>query len=292
MPVLGDALPRAWYVARQPADRVRQRHGFVGDGCRWAATHHDPNTTRCRRCPHHRATGVGDRQARLGAHRPAAEAGVRAATRTDALSAGRRRTRTSAGCQPPAGGALTVVLGQRERVHPTPRRRARAECVRQTVGAQPIRTVLLAGERHRRGTFGRRRRGIAIGTIVAMAGPQRTKGRTHWWERPNRLVVLTGLSLLLASTTSAGSAAGSSYAPKPCGAIVVDHSRYRVFRNSTRVSCAKARRVMRQFYAGPIRSGTGNSPITLPGQPGWRCGVAAGTAICHNGLRTVRGRTS
>jgi hypothetical protein len=140
------------------------------------------------------------------------------------------------------------------------------------------------------GTLGKRGCGIAICTIVAMRGPQRTKWHTNRWEHPKRVVVLMGVLLLLASGTSAGSAAGSSYASKSCGAILVDHVRYRVFRNSTRVSCAKARRVMRQFYAGPTRSGTGSSPITLPGQPGWGCGVAAGTAICHNGRRTVRGR--
>jgi hypothetical protein len=120
-------------------------------------------------------------------------------------------------------------------------------------------------------------------------------------SRPSRLLLAVALGLAMVLTLlvlggprASGAASASSLSARHCGTIPTKdefHPRVRVY--AERISCSKARRIMRAYLDGPesekelVGPDDYNGYIRLKRFPGWRCTSGAGSGGCSKGRATT-----
>lgn len=100
---------------------------------------------------------------------------------------------------------------------------------------------------------------------------------------------------LVVALTLVGAAAGSvsqAASTKACGTLTGFYGKAKI-RVQGNISCATARRVFRDYFAGKGRKHQGsnhaNSYTTVDG---WKCGTATGTSGCSRGAAFIQARYS
>ena len=101
-------------------------------------------------------------------------------------------------------------------------------------------------------------------------------------------ILVVALALVGAATGSVSQAAST----KACGTLTGFYGKAKI-RAQGNISCAAARRVFRDYFAGKGRKHQGsNHANSYTAVDGWKCGTATGTSGCSRGAAFIQARYS